>query len=127
MILNKDYKDRDYIIFGASIGTDYDIMSFSQLTGEKCKELMDENFADPEDRQNEAPSFKEFTEFCLKYPKVTAYGYVVNPNREDYRVTIEGLDYKGKTSKQMIIDFTSLCEDADDFVANNDELFCWYD
>jgi hypothetical protein len=62
-----------------------------------------------------------------KYPKVTAHGYAVSHNREDYSVGLEGLAYRGKTTKKMLKDFIYLCRLADEFVAEDNELYAWWD
>ena len=125
--LNQNWKERDTIIFGNSLEEKYDIKSFSKLSVEKAKELLDKNFADPDDAQNDAPTFQEMIDFCTKYPQVKMHGYAVNISRSDYRVTIEGLEYNGIVSKELMIEFTNLFRDADDFNVQENELFCWFD
>jgi hypothetical protein len=61
------------------------------------------------------------------HPKVTAHGYVVTHEREDYRTSIEGLSFDGKVSKKLLLDFVHLCRQADEFVADERRLYSWWD
>lgn len=100
---------------------------FKNLNNENFNLLAMENFIDPYDSQNDSPTADEFREFINKYPEVTAHGYAVSPDRYDYRVTIEGIEYYGIVSKEMLIDFINLCRYADEFIIEDDMLYCWFD
>jgi len=130
--LNKNHLRRDQIIFGDKT-PEYlgGVASFTGLTVKKLGELLRRNFADPEDCQNDSPSIKEFYEFAKKYSHLSIgfHGYVVSPERDDYRVSIEGLEYMGHLTTELAVDFTNLCRDADDFSVDTQQgfLYCWYD
>lgn len=127
--LNKDYKRRDSIIFGRYCKELYKfggIRHFEGLDVIRLKMLLDENFIDPGDRQNLAPSVKEIYEFMKMYPSYKAHGYAVSIDRDDYRVSIEGVE-KGspEDSLKEYIEYMQLFRYADEF--NNGTMYCWFD
>ena len=131
--LNSDYQKRDSIIFGNN-NPQYGggVAYFEKLSVQKLRLLVDENLADPEDYQNESPLIKEFLEFGEKYPNYVTYrGYVVEHERSDYRVSIDGIDisYENNEPTSLINDFTKLFKGADEFIVEKDfkYLYCWYD
>ena len=100
---------------------------FGAINIDQLNTLLEEKFIDPDECQNCSPSTMVFKEFMEKYPGVTAHGYIIGPDRIDYRVTIEGLEYDGDFSREMMEDFVDMFRHADDFIFNNRYLFCWYD
>lgn len=130
--LNKDYKKRNEIIFG-----DDDVDSkdnwlggtrrFESLDLEQLELLIKNKFIDLEECQNCSPSVADFRDFMKQYPEVMAHGYAVSHNRDDYRVSLEGLWFRGNVSKKMLLDFVHLCRHADEFVTGDDELYAWWD
>ena len=120
----------DKIIFGEEYNKDeylggtrrYENLSLKQL-----KQLIDIGSFDEEECQNESSSCREFLEFIEKYPQTTCHGYVVSPERSDFRFSIEGLECTKDITEDMIIEFTELNRYADEFTANKELLFCWYD
>lgn len=123
---NKDDKRRCEILgitpnyMGGYYGID-------KMNIEQLNMLLEENFIDPDECQNCSPSTMEFKEFMEAYPGVTAHGYIISPERGDYRVTIEGLNYVGDTTKEMLFEFMDLFRSADDFSCSEGHLYCWYD
>ena len=101
--------------------------SFTGLTLYELNLLLNENFIDPEECQNCSPDTMEFKEFLVKYPEVTLHGYIVSPERDDYRVTIKGLEYCGDVSREMLKMFVDGYRFADDFICDDDYLYCWFD
>jgi hypothetical protein len=129
-LFNKDTKRRAEIL---GIPDDYPfggIRKFKNATAEQIKTLIDENFLAPSDTQNDSPTAKEFLEFMEEYPEVKAHGYVVSPDRDDYRVTIEGLECPEfkltEDSFGLYIDFIKLCRHADEFEIDSC-LYSWWD
>lgn len=91
--MNKDYKRRDEIIFGGydkekylggcrNFTCSYDVM----------KQLVDENFIELDECQNYSPYTKDFMEILDGVPNVEFMAYAISPDRDDYRVTIEGFE-----------------------------------
>lgn len=123
---NKDEKRRCEILgINPTYGGGY--YGIHKMDINQLNMLLDEKFIDPEECQNCSPSTMEFKEFMEAYPNVTAHGYIISPDRSDYRVTIEGLEYNGHVTRKMMEEFTELFRHADDFTCNRNCLYCWYD
>lgn len=123
-------KERDTILWGEPKDWSHSmsgIFSFRNLSAMKCRELLEKGFADPEDCQNSAPSFLEITEFLERNPNFTGHGYAVSPDRNDYRVTIEGVEAHGPLSNSEKNEFVDLFRQADDFTLKDDVAFAWFD
>ena len=130
MEYNKQVKSRDTIIFGNYDEKRY-MGGIARFEGLKLPELIalaTEGFLDLQEMQNCAPCIGEFMEFMARYSGYTAHGYVVSANRDDYRVSIEGLEKQAKyiEAKETQV-FTELFGQADEFVANGTQNFCWFD
>ena len=103
------------------------VRHFEKLGLDDLSKLFERNFIDPEDAQNESPTAKEMCEFMQRHPSFTCHGYAVSPDRNDYRVTIEGVERNGAVTMEMFVDFVSLFRYADEFEASQNGLYCWYD
>ena len=101
---NKKFRRRDRLIFNrvgdySAGGTE----RFEDLTPEKLKKLVKLKFANPEDKQNCAPSIAKFIKRTKKwrkqYPKlkITFNGYIVSPKRKDYRITVDAVVFRHPT------------------------------
>ena len=128
MEYNYDDKRRCEII-GLSYPPEYlgGCQSFEHLTLGQLMLLLDEEFVDPEECQNCSPDTMAFKSFLETYPEATVHGYIVSPSRNDYRVTIEGAEYHGEVSRQMLFDFVEMFRYADDFSISDESLYCWFD
>ena len=125
----KNVKDRDKIIFGSYNKKTYSggIRRFDGITKDQLKLLLDKKFINPDEKQNACPSVSQIYEFMTKYPDYQAHGYAVSPEREDYRVSLEGVMKNGPSeSKEEMHDFTKLFRNADEFQMN-DKMYCWFD
>ena len=127
-MLNRDYKKRDEIIFGAYEPDKYsgDIRRFQRLDLNKMEELVANNFVDLDDTQNLAPTAGTFYSFLKKYPFYYVGGYVVSPDRYDYRVSFDELE-RGVHASNLVgpeedLDFASFAENADEKGA----YACWF-
>ena len=78
------------------------------------------------DKQNEAPTLGEFLEFMKLHPEFKAHGYIVSNDRDDRRITIEGLEGTAK-DELSLTEFKNLCEYADEFRCENGNCFSWWD
>lgn len=129
--LNRDYHKRNEIVFGDNIVEGESWLGgcrhFDELDLSQLKELVENQFIDLEDAQNCSPTVGDFLEFMEKYPKVLAHGYAVSYNRDDYRVSLEGLSYKGRVTKELLKDFVYLCRHADEFNIEDNTLYSWWD
>ena len=132
--LNRDQKTRDKVIWGdVEVSYTGGICNFKILTLEQLEGLIEGNFINLFERQNNSPSVEQFREFLKKHPDMVAHGYAVGLEREDYRVTIEGVCFAGKqaASQQLMEDFEELCL-GDKYGCgpdsmNIESLYCWWD
>lgn len=125
---------REQLIFGQ----DYDpetyapggIRQFGNLSCQKAKELMERGYLSQEDQQNYAPTAKEFVDFMDAHDpdNWTLRGYSVSPEREDVRVTIEGIESVGPLTDHDMVDFLRTFRIADKLIADDEKpVYCWYD
>ena len=109
---NKDQKGRDKLFGIQEPKGDY--ISYRELNVGTLQILLDEKFANPDETQNEAPSVQECYDFMRKYPEFTAHGYLIGKERDDYRVSIEGVEGEAK-SDQALQEFIDIFKYADEF------------
>lgn len=129
--LNKDYHKRNQIIFGDDNvdgenwlgGTRH----FNNLSLQQLQELVTNKFIDLQDAQNCSPAVEDFLNFMKDHEEFSAHGYAVSHKRDDYRVSLEGIEFKGDVSKNLMKDFVHLCRHADEFVCEENELYAWWD
>ena len=131
--LNKDIKRRDELIFG-----DYDPLEYSGNSGgvrkfngisvQTLKQLLAENFTDPDDDQNGSPSVREMLEFSEKWNNKYVFGgYAVEIWRADYRVSLDSIwreDLENLTGdeRKAFIDFVGEVDELDE-----ENMSAWWD
>jgi len=126
--MNKDVNKRDQILFEENFDeSKYSggIRYFENLILNKLELLLKEDFIDKDESQNSSPTTKEFLEIIKKEPGLTCHGYAVSIERDDYRVSIEGIE--GQLNDIKLIEELN---DADEFtIMNKDPLtiYCWWD
>lgn len=128
--MNKDFNKRDEILFGVYNKDAYKyggIRHFKNLDVDALKHLLDEGFIDPEEAQNDSPTTMEFYEFISAHPNFTAHGYAVSPDRDDYRITLEGIECYEPCDVKTIRDFIELCRFADELSVNDECMYAWWD
>lgn len=99
---------------------------FSGMTYETLQKLVDKGYADLEDSQNDNTTLGEYLEFMKEHPRFKAHGYVVSNDRNDRRITIEGLE-AGQVTLDELQDFINLDRDADEFEAMQSYCRSWWD
>ena len=122
---NKDFKRRSEIMNGLDTNKDY--KHFEKMDLKTLRLLIKERFADPEDMQNDAPSIQEFADFLEKHPDFTVHGYTIGAERDDHRVSVEGLEFDGYYSKEDLADFIDFQRTADEFEVEPHTLRSWWD
>ena len=122
---------RDEIVFGEaqdwtqSMGG---IKCYQDLTLSELENLIKEGFADPEETQNDSPSIQEFLDFMREYPFVRAHGYVVSNERDDVRVSVEGIEAdRSDVTPEFFRAFVQLCRYADEFDDSDAGVYAWWD
>lgn len=126
--LNQDVETRDGILqqYSDTHGKDYDIYHFQGVPEQVLLQLKDNRFLALNEKQNEAPTIKEFLAFMRKHPGLyTAHGYAVRVSRMDYRVSIEGVQAVRELTKEELVDFVDFARHADEFEPRKG--FCWWD
>ena len=127
--LNKDVVTRDRMIFGSYDKSKYSggVRHFENLSLETLKRLLEKNFADRAEKQNWAPTIGAIVDFMKTYDGYTAHGYVVEVERGDYRVSLEGV-YKDRAadSEEELDEFNLIFGNADDF-SDSGQMYCWFD
>ena len=131
MILNtKNVNQRDMILFnqpyddGQYLGG---IRRFRELSKEDYDGLLSLGVIDPMDRQNDAPPINEIMAFIEEHPNFYAHGYAVSPKRDDYRVSLEGVECDGEYSLEDVIDFFRVFRYPDEYDVMDGKIYCWYD
>lgn len=97
------------------------VMHYENMDVETLKQLIEKGYADPNDRQNCAPCIKDFVALMEKYPTLKAHGYVVERERNDARISVEGVE--GECPSEV----SKMFKDADDCIYENGQLYVWYD
>lgn len=127
LIFNEDYKPENYGSRGSLT------RHFEDMPLDIAETLIKQGFLDPEETQNESPTVAEFIEFAKEHPdgNFTFHGYVVGPERDDCRVSFEGIEgISDKISKDTMVDFSKMFladYHADDITIEENRLYCWYD
>lgn len=121
---------RDQIVFGEDYNSDKyrgGIRSFDYLSAEDLNKLLDIGLADPDEQQNEAPTTKEISNFLNDHQNFWAHGYVVSPERGDYRVSLEGVECGSDYDLSDVQDFFSLFKYPDEVRVEKTGMYCWFD
>ena len=131
--MNKDYAERDKIIFGKYEPDSY-FGGCRRFTCSKeiMQELIEKNFIELYECQNYSPSTKEFMEYIENIDDVRLNCYAISPLRNDYRITIEGLDVEVADDNYDMISYlveTFHYADEFSFEHNGDSYFlhAWWD
>ena len=102
------------------------IIRFDGLTAAAAQSLLDSGAANSDDAQNEAPEFAKMVAFLHANPSFTAHGYIVTPERDDERITIEGV-YAKTAKPQEVKNYRSMFRSADEFDCTKGNYRAWYD
>jgi hypothetical protein len=130
---------RNKIIFGDTLYKDdrYQLGQYKDFVGltlPQLEELVEKRFIDPEGTHNYSPSAQDFLNFLRRHPQFTVIGYVIGKEREDYRVSIDGIecDTSGMDDAEFI---NTVCEffscfygrQADVVKIERDRIHVWWD
>lgn len=99
-----------------------DIAHFSS-TPDVLEKLLEDGYADPNDRQNDAPTYSELVEFAKTVPGSRLLGYVVTPTRPDCRITIEEIQIPKDSDRDACVKFAVFAHGSDEF----DGFRAWWD
>lgn len=104
-----------------------DILYFQDVPVEVVAQLLDERYLNPAERQNDSPTVKEFFAFMQRHPGVLAHGYAIGIVREDYRVSIEGISFRGAVSDGLRRDVLQVLGNADECSVGTNGIYVWFD
>ena len=127
MIFGENYKPENYGSHGSNT------KHFEGMSICTAEALIAQGFIDPEETQNDSPTVREFIDFAKNHldADFTFHGYAVGPEREDCRVSFEGIESNNdEISKETLLDFVKMFlveYPADDTNVDDDRLYCWYD
>jgi uncharacterized protein YodC (DUF2158 family) len=124
--MNKNDQRRHEII-GLELSGKYDCKWFENLTLKQLETLFKEDFVEPDEAQNDSPTTKEILEFMRVNKRFTCHGYIVTPDRCDYRVSLEGVALSGKLTQKERENFNNLFRKADEFDCDDKGCRAWYD
>ena len=128
--MNKDIKARDERIYGYYKESSYNlggVRRFNNLSPADLHWLVENDFADPRDCQNDSPTLQEFLYFADTHPGFSFGGYAVSANRPDYRVSIDSIHYAVDPvmPTEYMVDFATLFRLADEFYLSIG--YAWFD
>ena len=128
--LNGDWQTRDRIL-GIAVRWGEDdsggIFSIDRIELSTLEQLLADNFVDPSDQQNEAPTVAQIVAFLRSHPGTYAFGYAVSPARSDYRVSLEGIAVPHATvTPELRSAVETFCQDADE-TGDEPYVYCWWD
>lgn len=107
------------------------IQSFSKLSFKGLKELVDKKLINLEERQNYSPTVKKWIELVERnnlQDKLFFHGYIVEADRSDRRISLEGAQAKGGRELFTEAQWKSLMKisrGADEF--SKDPFRVWWD
>ncbi len=107
----------------------YGISKFKDLPLDVIKQLIGKGYLDPDDYQNCSPTVSTIVKFVEEHDPANwrFHGYVVSAERDDTRVSIEGINSLKPLGKDDLIDFLQEFRYADELDAERDEtVYCWY-
>jgi hypothetical protein len=110
------------------------VASFCNVSTETLRRLVDSGYADPDDAQNDAPTTGRLLEWLESHPSFTAHGYTVSHQREDCRVSLEGVELNRAPTAQEREDFLALVSEGSpdggidgEVVDGPNRLYVWWD
>ncbi|MGA5298889.1 hypothetical protein ACPCHT_03125 [Nucisporomicrobium flavum] len=98
---------------------------FDNLDAAGLAALIQSRYIDPDEQQNAAPPVWDIFRFLCRHPQVRAMGYVISPDRPDYRASLETV-YAQEIDPRLRKDALTFCADAD-AVETGDHLECFWD
>lgn len=126
-LTEEQFNDRDEMMEpffdGSPYGADWvgGIRHYRELDAKTLTQLIEKGYADPDENQNCAPTIGYILTVLKEHSDLTAHGYVVSRDRDDARISIEGVE--GVCDLETAL----LFRNADDFSYQNGEFYCWYD
>jgi len=102
------------------------IALFAFLNAETLKKLVERGYANPENRQDSAPTTGQFLLFLQSFPEFRANGYVVAADRDDCRISLTGLSLEGVHDDTQECEFRKFSRGATEVEVKPDLLYCYW-
>lgn len=126
-------QERELLVF--SRGYDPDnyrmggIRYFDSMSVGTAKKLLDKGYIDPDDTQNCSPTMRDMIDFCDDgTDKWYLHGYVVSPERDDCRITFEGVGSVSDLTQEEAFRFLRDFRFADELECDAGcHAYCWFD
>lgn len=106
------------------------IRYYEGLTVAALMLLASQGFVDLDEQQNESPTIREFLALGIRFPNdVTFHGYAVSTDRDDYRLSVEGLEVEGTRSPELKRALNTLKKNREPDEMRRDDTFLrfWWD
>ena len=126
----KHVTQRDMILFGQPYDKEKylgGVRRFTDFSYDDYEALLNLGVIDPDDCQNQAPSVFAIAGFLRDHPNFCAHGYAVSPDRDDYRVSLEGVECNGEYSLEDVWDMCSVFLYPDELIISPGLIRCWFD
>ena len=113
---------------GSYVGYMGGIMHFEDMDYDTLQWMVDNRFADPDKYQNDAPAIKDFLIFLKSRPNFRAIGHVVDKDRDNYRLSVEGVTGIELSDTDQL-EFALFARQADEFDLDAETRTCraWWD
>lgn len=126
----KNCDKRDMILFGDIYNEDCyfgGVRHFSNLSSIDLHKLIELRVVDSMEYQNNSPTIAEIDKFLSSHNNFTAHGYAVSPKRDDYRVSLEGVQCGDEYTVDDLRDFINVFTCPDELEVSEEGIYCWYD
>lgn len=100
------------------------VARFYELDAHGLASLIEADFIDPHEAHNAAPTGWDILRFLCRHPQVRAAGYVVSPDRPDYRTSLDTV-YAPDIDPGLATAARAFCVDAE--TAQDEHLECFWD
>lgn len=129
-----DFEEREQIIFHRHYDpANYEgggICKFKKISYATVKKLLEKGYLLPDESCECSPEASEFVNFVEEHDPDNWFfhGYVVSADRDDTRVTIEGIGSYKPLDPDSLIDFLQFFRIADEIMDEKGKpVYCWYD
>lgn len=122
---------RDELLGFAHLPYRGSVEAFCEIDWRTLRALIDEGFVDGSRRHHDSPTTREFASFIERWPQVSAHGFIDQPERDDARIVIEGLECDLDRVPTIARDslreeFSWFCGDAGEYFDEADYLYAWW-
>lgn len=118
--------DPDLDLIGGVIRTDVNI--------EQMKDIVEKapDYINLKGKHNYSPSLNQFIEFCETNPQFVMEAVLVEPERDDYRVDVDGVKAPVNTENTTILydwinSFDDSIDDPSEYGTYNGNIRAWWD